>query len=143
MINLLTGVDSSAAALNAERIRMEVVSQNIANVNTTRGPDGRPYTREQVVFESVLRNRLQPGNGSQAASVQIAKIEADPRPPRLIYNPTHPHADKATGMLAVPRINVHEEMVDMLTASRAFEANLAVIKTARHLAMQTLTIGRR
>jgi flagellar basal-body rod protein FlgC len=143
MINLLSGVDSSAAALNAERIRMEVVSQNIANVNTTRGPDGRPYTREQVVFESVLRNRLQPGTGSSAASVQVARIEPDPRPPRLIYNPTHPHADKATGMLAVPRINVHEEMVDMLTASRAFEANLAVIKTARHLAMQTITIGRR
>lgn len=142
MINLLPGVDSSAAALNAERIRMEVVSQNIANVNTTRGPDGRPYTREQVVFETVLRNQTEPG-GASASSVRVARIEQDPRPPRLIYNPQHSHADPATGMVAVPNINVHEEMVDMLTAARTFEANLAVIKTSRHLAMQTLMIGKR
>lgn len=143
MINLLSGADSSAAALNAERIRMEVVSQNIANVNTTRGLDGRPYTREQVVFESVLRNQLDPAGGSSAPSVQVARIEKDERPPRLIYNPTHPHADKETGMVAYPDIRVHEEMVDMITAARSFEANLAAVKTARHLAMQTLAIGKR
>ncbi len=143
MINLLSGVDSSAAALNAERIRMEVVSQNIANVNTTRGPDGRPYSREQVIFETILRGRTHPGLGPQGASVGVARIEQDPRPPRLVYNPSHPHADPATGMLAIPDINVHEEMVDMLVAARTFEANLAVIKTSRHLAMQTLMIGKR
>ena len=75
MINLLTGIDSTAAALNAERIRMDVVSQNIANVDTTRGLDGKPYQRQQVVFESLLRARQSSeGFGSAAQSVQIARI---------------------------------------------------------------------
>ena len=74
MINILTGIDSTSAALNAERIRMDVVSQNIANVNTTRGPDGRPYQRQQVVFESVLKDQLQAGggSGSEPLLVQVA-----------------------------------------------------------------------
>ena len=80
MISLLSGIDSTASALDAERIRMDVVSQNIANVNTTRGPDGKPYQRQQVVFESVLSARqAADSNGSQ--KVQIARIQKDSRPP--------------------------------------------------------------
>ena len=141
MINLLTGIDSTTAALNAERLRMDVISQNIANVNTTRGLDGKPYQRQQVVFEAVLRAHQTseiPGSGSQSV---IARIEKDHRAPRLIYSPGHPDAN-AAGMVAMPDINIHEEMVDMIDSSRTFEANLAVIKNARAMAMQTLAIGK-
>jgi flagellar basal-body rod protein FlgC len=142
MINLLPGIDSTSAALNAERIRMDVVSENIANVNTTRGLDGKPYQREQVVFESVLQaQQNSDALGSAPQTVQIARIEKDPRPPIMVYNPSHPDAN-AQGMVAMPDISVSEEMVDMIAASRSFEANLAVVKNARAMAMQTLAIGK-
>src|SRR5271157_5760187 len=131
MINLLSGIDSTASALNAERIRMDVISENIANVNTTKGLDGKPYQRQQVVFESVLS--AQQGSdisGAVPQTMQIARVAKDNRPPRMVYNPTHPDADK-DGMVAMPDINVHEEMVDMIASSRSYEANLAVIKNAR------------
>ena len=144
MINILTGIDSTSAALNAERIRMDVVSQNIANVNTTRGPDGRPYQRQQVVFESVLKDQLQAGGGtgSEPQLVQIARVESANRPPRMSYQPGHPDAD-ASGMVAMPDISIHEEMIDLMSASRAYEANLAVVRNARSMAMQTLSLGKR
>ena len=142
MINILSGIDSTAAALNAERIRMDTVSENIANVNTTHGLDGKPYQRQQVVFESVLQaQQNSDAAGLSPQSVQIARVEKDSRPPIMVYNPSHPDAN-AQGMVAMPDINIHEEMVDMISASRAFEANLAVIKNARTMAMQTLAIGK-
>jgi len=140
MISLLPGINSTAAALDAERIRMDVVSQNIANVNTTKGPDGKPYQRQQVVFSSVLRAQ-QEGEAAGAQQVQIARIENDPRPPRLVYMPGHPDANEH-GMVAVPDINIHEEMVDMIVASRTYEANLAVVKNAHTMAMAALAIGK-
>jgi flagellar basal-body rod protein FlgC len=138
MINCLSGISSTAAALNAERVRMDVIGQNIANAQTTRAANGQPYQRQQVVFETVLQN--QDANGP--ATVQVARVEADPRPPQLLYNPGHPDAN-AQGMVAMPNINVHEEMADLLVASRAFEANLAVVRNARTLAVQSLAIGKR
>ena len=144
MINILTGIDSTSAALNAERIRMDVVSQNIANAQLARGPDGRPYQRQQVVFEAVLRDHLKPGAtpGNDASMVRAARIESAHRPPRLVYQPGHPDAN-GEGMVALPDINIHEEMVDLMAASRAYEANLGVVKTARSMAQQTLSIGKR
>jgi flagellar basal-body rod protein FlgC len=142
MINLLPGIQSSASALDAERIRMDVVGQNIANANVTRDVDGKPYQRREVVFESVL-NALQNSDGPDAGTknVQIASVQKDSRPPRMIYNPGHPDAN-AQGMVAMPNINIHEEMVDMIASSRSYEANLAVIKNARTMAMQALSIGK-
>jgi flagellar basal-body rod protein FlgC len=142
MINLLTGIESSASALDAERIRMDVIAQNIANANVSRDVDGKPYQRQEVVFESVLnaaQNSDSPDAGSK--SVQIARVQKDNRPPRLIYNPGHPDAD-AHGMVAMPNINIHEEMVDMIASSRSYEANLAVVKNARAMAMQALSIAK-
>jgi flagellar basal-body rod protein FlgC len=142
MINILPGIDSTSAALNAERIRMDVVSENIANVNTTRGLDGKPYQRQQVVFESVLQaQQNSDAVGSAPQTVQIARIEQDKRPPIMVYNPSHPDAN-AQGMVAMPDISIPEEMVDMIAASRAFEANLAVVKDARAMAMETLAIAK-
>jgi flagellar basal-body rod protein FlgC len=144
MINILNGIDSTSSALNAERIRMDVVSQNIANVNTTRGLDGKPYARQQVVFESVLKDQLKPAGTleTEPQLVRVAHIESARRPPRMIYQPGHPDAD-ANGMVAMPNINIYEEMIDLMSASRAYEANLNVVKTARSMAIQTLGIGKR
>jgi flagellar basal-body rod protein FlgC len=143
MINILNGIESTASALNAERIRMDVITQNIANINTTRGPDGKPYQRQQVVFESVLQAQQasDPSNPSSPRNLEIARVESDHRPPRMIYNPGHPDAN-AQGMVAMPDINIHEEMVDMIASSRTYEANLAVVKNARSLAMEALSISK-
>lgn len=119
---------------------MEVITQNIANANTTRGLDGKPYQRQQVVFEQVLQSAQGGSTGPQ--KVEISRIEKDNRPPRLVFNPGHPDAD-ADGMVSMPNINIHEEMADLIAASRAFEANLAVVKNARAMALQTLSIGKR
>ncbi len=142
MINLINGIASTSSALNAERVRMEVISQNIANANATDGPGGKPYQRQQVVFETALKDQINAGNSVQAQTVQVSRIETDKRPPRLMYQPGHPHAN-AEGMVSMPNINIHEEMVDLMSASRAYEANLNVVKTARNMALQTLSIGKR
>jgi flagellar basal-body rod protein FlgC len=142
MINILPGVESTSAALTAERIRMDVISQNIANVNTTHGPDGKPYQRQHVVFETVLQQQQTGDATGRADLVQVSQIVKDHRAPKMIYNPGHPDAD-AGGMVAMPDINMQEEMVDLIAASRSFEANLAVVKNARSLAMQELSIGKR
>ena len=121
---------------------MDVISQNIANVNTTHGPDGKPYQRQHVVFETVLQQQQTGETNGAADLVQVSKIVKDHRAPKMIYNPGHPDAD-SSGMVAMPDINMQEEMVDLIAASRSFEANLAVVKNARSLAMQELSIGKR
>jgi flagellar basal-body rod protein FlgC len=143
MIDILSGIKATASALNAERIRMEVIGQNIANANTTRDVDGKPYQRQQVVFEKVLnQQQTLPGFGASETGVQVARIEKDRRPPNLMFNPGHPDAD-VNGMVAMPDINIHAEMADLIVSSRAFEANLAVVRNARTMALQTLAIGKR
>ena len=142
MIDFLPGISSTAAALNAERQRMEIISQNIANANTTRGPDGLPYQRQQVVFETVLQKQQADASlGAEPQMVRVAAIQKDKRPAQLVYSPGHPDAD-ANGMVAMPNVNIHEEMADLIASSRAFEANLAVIKNARYMAQQSLGIGK-
>lgn len=143
MIQILSGIQSAASALTAERTRLDVIAENIANAQTTRGPDGRPYQRRVVVFETVLQQATDRfGTAHAPSAVRVARIQADPRPPLLVYRPGHPDAD-AQGMVALPNINVHEEMADLIAASRAFEANLAVVRNARAMALQTLAIGKR
>ena len=139
MIQILSGIQNTAAALNAERTRLDVISENIANAHTTRGVDGKPYQRQVVVFETALQQALGAGNAS-TPELRVARIDKDQRPPLLVYEPGHPDAN-AQGMVAMPDINIHEEMADLISASRAFEANLAVVKNARQMAMQTLAIG--
>jgi flagellar basal-body rod protein FlgC len=141
-MNLIPGIQSTAAALDAERIRMQVISQNIANAYTTKGPDGKIFQRQQVVFSNVLSDE---SYGSvledPIQKVMVSRIQSDSAGPKMVYNPGHPDAD-GDGMVAMPNINIHTEMVDMMAASRAFEANLAVVKTSRKMATQTLAIGR-
>src|SRR5438128_746138 len=105
MIDILSGVSSTASALTAERTRMDVISENIANANTTRGLDGKAYQRRQVVFEALLAQQPQSAGdlGSPTSSVRVTRVEKDHRPPQLVYNPGHPDAD-ANGMVAMPNI---------------------------------------
>jgi flagellar basal-body rod protein FlgC len=138
MIDILSGIQSTAAALDAERTRLDVISENIANANTTRGPDGKPYQRQLVVFESALQQAM---NGTQVPTLRVSGIEKDPRPFEMVYEPGNPDAD-SHGMVAMPNVNVQEEMADMISASRTFDANLAVVKNARDMAMQVLAIGK-
>lgn len=143
MLNLIPGVKASSAALNAERVRLDVIAQNIANANTTRGVDGRPYQRQQVVFETVLDNiRTGGAPDLRVGGPRVSKIDRDPRPGRAVHQPGHPDAN-ADGMVQLPNVSVHEEMADLVAASRAFDANLAVIKTARQMTIQSLSIGKR
>ncbi len=142
MINFISGIQSTASALAAERVRMDVISQNIANANTTHGANGLPYQRQQVVFETVLNQQQRAaGLTDGPQTLRVAKILSDNRPPRMVYNPGHPDAD-AQGMVAVPDISIHEEMADLITSSRAFEANLAVVKNSRQMALQSLSIAK-
>jgi flagellar basal-body rod protein FlgC len=141
MVQILSGIQSTTAALDAERTRLDIIAQNIANAHTTRGPDGKPYQRQVVVFESALQQALGSEKQPSVPTLQVARIEKDSRPPILTYEPGHPDAD-ANGMVALPNINVNEEMADMIAASRAFEANLAVVKNSRAMALQTLSIGK-
>jgi flagellar basal-body rod protein FlgC len=141
MVQILSGVQSSVAALDAERTRLDVISENIANAHTTRCADGKPYQRQVVVFETALQNAIGGGDQPQTPTLQVARIDKDSRPPEMVYDPGHPDAD-GDGMVAMPNVNVNEEMADMISASRAFEANLAVVKNARAMALQTLAIGK-
>ena len=143
-MDIIPGLQSSASALHAERIRMEVISQNIANANTTKAENGEPYRRKLVHFESILRKQMgQPNNvaSNNLSQVEATKIIEDSRPFREVYQPGHPDASK-DGMVQYPNVHIHEEMADMISASRAYEANMAVIRTSRTLAMQTINMGK-
>ena len=142
MNNLMPGVNSAASALHAEKIRMEVIAQNIANANVTKTSDGTPYERQVVKFEAILSQKL--GVDAQVVPelVKAVSIMGDGQPPKMMYQPGHPDANEA-GMVAYPNVNIHVEMADMIAASRTYEANLAVIKNARTMTIQTLSLGRR
>jgi flagellar basal-body rod protein FlgC len=141
MIQILTGVQNTAAALSAEQTRLDVISENIANANTTHGVDGKPYQRQVVVFESALQQAMNSDGGVQMPAIKVAGIEKDNSPPIKVYDPGNPDAD-AGGMVSMPNVNIQVEMADLISASRTFEANLAVVKNAKAMAMETLSIGK-
>jgi flagellar basal-body rod protein FlgC len=138
-VNLIAGIDITAGALNAQRTRLDIVAQNIANAQTTRTPNGGPYQRQVVSFETELLRSL--GGGSSLQSVKVGGITPDRSPGQQVYNPQHPDAD-SDGLVLMPNVNLAYEMVDLITASRAYEANLSVVKNARLMAMKALEIGK-
>lgn len=137
-MNLISAVDVSASALNAQRTRLDIVAQNIANAHTTRGPDGQAYQRQVVNFETEMLKR---DHGSPLSAIKISGITRDPTPGQQVNDPQHPDAD-ADGMVTMPNVNLAYEMVDLITASRAYEANLSVVRNAKQMAMKALQIGR-
>jgi flagellar basal-body rod protein FlgC len=139
-MNLISGIDVTSGALNAQKTRLDIVAQNIANAQTTRGPDGTPYQRKIVSFESELVRRGA-GAGPGLQSVRVGGISADRTPGQQVYNPQHPDAGP-DGLVTMPNVNMSYEMVDLITASRAYEANLSVVKNAKQMAMRALEIGK-
>lgn len=127
-------LDVASTGLSAQRIRIGVISSNMANANTTRTEDGGPYRKKNVIFKQVLE-------GEHKGGVKVDKIYEDTKPPRLQYDPTHPDANEE-GYVAMPNVSPIEEMVNMLEAARAYESNISVITTAKQLASAAMNIGR-
>lgn len=142
-MSLLSTMDVSASGLNCEKLRMELIAQNIANIETTKTSAGGPYRRQVAVFKETLRNELNrsanPGK-FMGAGVQ-AKIVTDNTPALMVYDPQHPDAGQ-DGMVAKPNINLANEIVDSITASRAYGANVTVFNATKSMALKALTVGR-
>jgi flagellar basal-body rod protein FlgC len=135
----------SASGLTAERLRMDVISNNIANVNTTRTENGGPYQRQRVIFEPRTEKMqfLFPAmfdkskRMNQFQGVRVTEIVNDPTPPKLVYDPGHPDAD-ANGYVAMPNVSIVKEMVDMISATRAYEAHVTAVNSAKQMAARAL-----
>lgn len=145
-MGIFGAIDAAASGMTAERLRMDVISNNIANANTTRTAEGGPYRRQQVVFQPrngehstfsrLLSRQLEAGTG-----VRVVGIIKDETPLRKIYDPQHPDADQQ-GYIELPNINIVSEMVDMITATRAYEANVTAVNAAKSMALKALEIGK-
>ena len=132
----MDAMEISASALTAERIRMNLISSNLANANSTRTAEGGPYRRKDAVFAATLDE----ANAGMGGGVKVVGIVEDQSPPRLQYEPSHPDAD-AKGYVAYPNVNVVEEMADMISATRAYEANMTAAKASMDMDMKALQIG--
>ena len=127
---------TSASGLTAERLRMDTISNNLANANTTRTEDGGPFRRQFVLFQPIEGNPRKTGAG-----VRVVGIEEDPNPPRLVFDPEHPDAN-SEGYVEMPNVHVVKEMVDLISATRSYEANIAALNAAKAMAQKALEIGR-
>jgi len=141
-MDFFTAFHISASALSAQRVRMNIVSSNLANAQSTETPEGGPYRRKDVVFSatpssdsfhSILKDKLN--------AVTVADIVSDPRPFKSVYDPYHPSADQ-NGYVYYPNVNIIEEMVNLMSATRSYEANISVIKATKNMALKALDIGR-
>jgi len=141
-MDFFTAFNVSASGLSAQRIRMNTVASNLANVNSTKSSNGSPYKRKDVVFTAVqAEGRFDDILRGHVKKVDVVEVIEDPRPFKTVYDPYHPDANKE-GYVSYPNINVIEEMVNMLSASRAYEANVNAIKTTKSMAMKALGISR-
>lgn len=141
-----TGLRVSSSGLSAQRLRMNTISSNIANINTTRTPEGGPYRRKDVVFESMPETRnfgeiltAQPDRNIER--VQVTDIHVDRGAPMMKYEPNHPDANPE-GYVAYPNINLMEEMANMIQATRSYEANVSAMNATKDMANSALEIGR-
>ncbi|HNY11842.1 MAG TPA: flagellar basal body rod protein FlgC [Candidatus Wallbacteria bacterium] len=144
MAGFLKSIDISSSGLTAERLRMDTISNNIANANVTRTEDGGPYKRQMPVFS--VRNvnarffASKSLNDSIPSGVSVVGIDEDDSEPRMVYDPAHPDAN-ADGYVSYPNVNVVREMVDMITCSRAYEANVTAMNSAKNMMLRALEIG--
>ncbi len=137
-------LDISASGLTAERARMGVIASNIANAQVTETPDGGPYKRKEVEFASVLNKSMfgSKSNNKMLSGVKIKGITESKLPPNMVYMPGHPQANKE-GFVSMPNVSIAKEMVDMIAASRSYEANTSVISAFRKMGERALNIIRR
>jgi flagellar basal-body rod protein FlgC len=133
-MSLFNILDISASAMTAQSQRLNVVASNLANADSTTGPDGKPYRAKQVVFSTM------PVNEQGSAGVKVASVVEDASPMKVVYDPKHPMAN-AQGYVTLPNVNVVEEMVNMISSSRSYQNNVEVMNTSKALLLKTLTIG--
>lgn len=145
-MNFMDTLKTSATGLSAQRLRMNLISSNLANVNTPQAKEGHAYKRKDAVFAAqnhpndfgkALADRLHPGQ----TGVEVVAIRDDDRPPVLKYEPHHPDANDE-GFISLPNINVVEEMVNMISATRSYEANVTAVKSTKSMASAALEIGK-
>lgn len=145
-MSFMNGMNISASGMTAQRLRMDIISQNIANVNTTRDENGKPYRRKAVVFAEkditpfgavLMKTSGTAGNGVKVTSIVEDKKSA----PRKVYDPTHPDADEE-GYVTYPNVNIVQEMTDLIDATRSYEANVTAFNATKNMALKGLEIGK-
>ena len=145
-MNFFDALRVSSSGLTAQRIRMNLAANNLANINTTKTAEGGPYRRKDVVFanqplEKSFGDTLRSGMTGKLSEVRVVGIIDDPRPPHTKHDPQHPDADEK-GYVKTPNINLMEEMVNMISATRSYEANVTAIKASKDMALKALEIGK-
>lgn len=146
-MSFFSSMDTSASGLTAQRLRLDIITNNIANVNTTRTENGEPYRRKRAVFQerrdsSSFESILSDAKAANTKKgVRVIGIEEDPTPFKLKYDPSHPDADER-GYVHMPNVDIAKEMVDMISALRAYEANVTALNSTKSMIMKTLDIGK-
>lgn len=143
-MDILNTFKISSSAMRAQSQRLDTISSNLANVETTSTPEGGPYKKKSVYFQSTPLNFQEQLDGHLRNSIQgvkVTKIIEDKTAPRKVYNPSHPDAN-TEGYVEMPNVNIMEEMVDMMSATRSYQANATAIKSAKRMALKALEIGR-
>jgi flagellar basal-body rod protein FlgC len=145
-MDFFDSIKASSSGLSAQRLRMNLISGNLANVNTTRTKGGGPYRRKEAIFAAQpvgasFKKILTDRQKNQLSGVKVVRIYEDQNPPVMKYDPQHPHANDK-GYVAMPNINIMEEMVNMISATRGYEANVTALKAAKDMALKALEIGR-
>lgn len=144
-MSVFGAMDTSASGMTAQRLRTDIIAQNIANVNTTRDADGNVYKRKTVVFEEKkamdFSNALSVAIGSTSKGVKVTKIVEDPSEGRMVYDPSHPDSD-AEGYVTYPNVNTVTEMTNLIDASRSYEANVTSFNATKSMALRALEIGK-
>ena len=145
-MGFLKGLQISSSALSAERVRLNVLSANIANASVTKTDEGGPYRRKDVIFTAKSTGEkfgdlMRQAFDSELKEVQVSGIAEDKTPGKRLFNPEHPHAD-ADGYVTMPNVSVMEEMVNIITSTRSFEANTTALNSTKSMAETALKIGR-
>jgi flagellar basal-body rod protein FlgC len=143
MLGVFSAMDIAASGLSAERTRMNTIASNLANAQTTRTAEGGPYRRVDPVFEAIALDKMRALSPSErsVSMVQVSQIVQDERPGHMVYSPGHPDAN-ADGYLEYPNVNIVEEMVNMISASRAYEAGISSVEATQKMASSALDLGR-
>ncbi len=135
-MGMFDALQISATGMSAERLRMDVIAENLANANTTRGPNGQPYRRQEVILQEAT-----PSFSQVLGGVRVVGIASDPTPGRKVYDPGHPDADNQ-GYVTLPNVSPVTEMVDLITSSRGYEADVTAMNAAKQMFTKTFEVLR-
>jgi flagellar basal-body rod protein FlgC len=145
-VNFLNALDISSSGLASQRVRMNLIAMNLSHMQTTRTPEGGPYRRKMPIFDTQplfqgFRGRMKDSLDRELEDVQVNEVVQDRRDFKMVFDPSHPDADEF-GYVLMPNINVVEEMVEMISAKRGYEANVTAVKASQNMALKALEILR-